>query len=282
MSEIETIVKGHYGIKGLGQRILDGLAAKGHDTDNLTIEDLAQVDEFHIGGRKATEYIISKMGFRVTDHVLDVGCGIGGAARTIAAQTGCTVSGIDLTEEYIKTANLLTERTGLTDRVNFRVCSALDMPHPNNAFDAAVTIHAAMNISERDTLYREIARVLKPGGRLCIYDIMKRGTEPVQYPVPWAMSEASSHLVLPEEMGELLLAAGFDLLEVEDRTEIALDYFKERMAQAAAMEGEGPDPLSPQLVMGETVKEKIANIRFNVTDGRIAPVLLIAGKKRTA
>lgn len=279
MNQIENIVKNHYGVGDLSRRIIDGLVSKGINLDFLTTEDLAPVDELHIGGRNATEYIISKMNFRPDSHVLDIGCGIGGAARTIAAQKGCSVTGIDLTPEFIDAANTLTDLTGLSGRVRFEACSALDMPIEDDTFDAAITIHAAMNIRERDVLYNEIARVLKAGASLCIYDVMKRGSEPLQYPVPWAMSEESSHLVTPEELGNLLEQAGFDLISAEDRTEIAIDYFEQRMAAAAANTSGEPDPLGPQLIMGETVKEKVANIRFNVENGRVAPVQLIARKK---
>ncbi|MEE8352697.1 MAG: methyltransferase domain-containing protein, partial [Rhodospirillales bacterium] len=70
-------------------------------------------------------------------HVLDVGCGIGGAARFMAGETGCRVTGIDLTPEYISTVKILSTLTGLDHRVNFKIDNALNMPFEKGSFDAA-------------------------------------------------------------------------------------------------------------------------------------------------
>ncbi len=207
-------------------------------------DDLAPVEEFHIGGRKATAHAVEKMSLNEDQHVLDVGCGIGGAARYIAAQNGCAVTGIDLTPEYIEIAKTLTELTGLHDRVNFDVSSALSMPFEYAIFDAAITLHVAMNIPERATLYNEIARVLKPGATFCIFDVMKKSGKNLAFPVPWAQSEDTSFLTTPEEMCALLDDAGFDVREVGDRTDFALDFFRESMATVA----NGPPPLGIHLV----------------------------------
>ncbi len=164
MNPLESVIADHYGDATLMARIDAGLEAAGIDKNTLTPDDLAPFDEFHIGGREATERLVSKMSLSDGDHVLDIGCGIGGAARLIADQAGCRVTGIDLTPEYIETAKTLTERTGLTDSVRLQTASALAMPFGDERFDAAITIHVAMNIANRAALYGEIARVMKPGG----------------------------------------------------------------------------------------------------------------------
>jgi len=274
---IEGIVREHYGVGGLAERIVAGLTATGVDIDRLTVDDLAIIDEFHIGGRQATEHALSKLSLTGDEHVIDVGCGIGGAARFIASQSGCRVTGIDLTPEFIEAARVLTRLTGLEERVNFQIASALDMPLADDAFDAAITIHVAMNIRDRDALYREIARVLKPGAPLCVYDVMKKGDGPIAFPVPWAESDASSHLTTPEDMRALLDDAGFEVGEVEDRTEFAVAYIKQRAATAAATDE--PSPLGPQLIMGPTFREKFQNLRGNIASERIGPAQIIARKK---
>jgi len=275
MENVENIVKEHYSVGNLAARILDGLTASGADLENLSIEDLGVVDEFHIGGRKATEYAIAKMNLSGKEHVLDIGSGIGGTARTIATQTGCKVSGIDLTPEYVEVAETLTRLTRLEDKADFQAASALSMPFEDKTFDAAITIHVAMNIKDREALYREVARVCKPGAVFCVFDIMKVGKEPITFPMPWAQSAQSSHLVTREEMGELLKTAGFEIEEVEDRTEIAIEFFNQ--SQAAAEEG--PQALGVHIIMGETAREKFKNVRHNIEDARIAPVLMIARRK---
>ena len=174
MENIERAVAQHYGVTDLLERIFKGLEAAGTDLNCLQPEDLAPVDEYHIGGREATAHAIDKMSLSEDQHVLDIGCGIGGTARYMAEKIGCKVTGIDLTPEYISIAKTLTDLTGLGSKVTYKVASALDMPFESKTFDAVITIHVAMNIPERAALYSEIARVMKPGATLCIYDVMKK------------------------------------------------------------------------------------------------------------
>ncbi len=272
MEKIESMVREHYSVGDLAKRILDGLADVGADLDHLSIEDLAVIDEFHIGGRKATEYMISNLSLSGDEHVLDIGSGIGGAGRTIVSQAGCRVTGIDLTPEYVEVARMLTKLTGLDDNADFQTASALSMPFDNEVFDAAITIHMSMNIRDRDALYREACRVMKPGALLAIYDVMKKGDEPIFFPVPWAETSQSSHLVTAEEMPSLLENAGFEVCKIEDRTKFAFDYFKRRLAAV----NNGPSSLGPHIIMGTTAREKFQNINRNMETGRIAPVLVIA------
>jgi len=279
VDKIEGIVREHYTVGGLAERIVEGLAASGVDLDRLSVDDLAIIDEFHIGGRPATQHALTRLSPSGNERVLDVGCGIGGAARFIATQSGCRVTGIDLTPAFIEAARVLTRLTGLEERVDFEVASALDMPLADDAFDAAITIHAAMNIKDRAALYREIARVLKPGAPLCVYDVMKKGDGPIAFPVPWAESDASSHLTTPDDMRTLLDDAGFEVREVEDRTEFAVAYIKQRVEAAAATATDEPSPLGPQLIMGPTAHEKFQNLRRNIASGRIGPVQIIARKR---
>jgi len=270
MNNIETAVAQHYGDNGLLARIYAGLNAAGVELANLQPDDLAAVDEFHIGGRKATAHAIAKMDLNTQQHVLDIGCGIGGAARYIATQTDCNVTGIDLTPEYIAAATTLTEMTGLDDKINFKVASALNMPFEANTFDAAITFHVAMNIPQRADLYCEIARVMKPGSTLCIYDVMKKNDQQLEFPVPWAESAETSHLVTLDEMSTLLQDAGFTLRETEDRTEFALNFFRDALAAVA------PPPLGLHLVMGASTAQKLKNTLSNTEQGRIVPVQILA------
>jgi len=274
MENNERVVAQHYGDPNLLKRIFKGLEAAGADLSCLQPEDLAPVDEFHIGGRKATAHAIEKMSLSEDQHVLDIGCGIGGTARYMAAQIGCKVTGIDLTPEYISIAKTLTDLTGLGSKVTYKVASALAMPFESETFDAAITIHVAMNIPERAALYREIARVMKPGATLCIYDVMKKSDESFSFPVPWAQSADSSHLTTPEEMRTLLDDAGFDVREVDDRTDFALNFFKQTLTVAA----DGPPPLGIHLIIGTSAPEKLKNMQSNIENGYITPVQIIANR----
>lgn len=272
MNNLETAVAQHYGDGGLLARILNGLELSGAELDNLRPHDLEPVEEFHIGGRKATVHAVEKMGLSKEQIVLDVGCGIGGAARYIAAQAGCRVMGIDLTPEYIDIARKLTELTGLADSVSFEVSSALSMPYDDATFDAGITMHVAMNIPERAALYTEIARVLKPGATFCLFDVMKKNDDALSYPVPWAESEATSHLITPNEMCVFLEDAGFEVREIADRTDFALEFFRQSLEAAAS----GPKPLGIHTILGESAPAKFKNTLSNIEYGRIAPVQMMA------
>lgn len=272
---IENAVADHYGIPDLLGQIFTGLERVGADLSKLTTEDLAPVDEFHIGGRKATAHAIAKLSPATDDHVLDIGCGIGGAARYLAANVGCRVTGVDLTPEFIATARALTEKTGLGDKVSYEVASALDMPFADAGFDGAITLHVVMNIHDRAGLYGEVARVLKPGATFCVYDVMKQGEDAVIYPVPWAKTAETSHLTPPDEMLELLDGAGFEVFEVEDRTDFARDFFKQTLAAVS----DGSPPLGLNLLMGDTAPLKFKNMLENTEQGRIAVVQMLARRR---
>ena len=270
------------GIGGSGMaplaRILAGLEASGIDPDHLRPDDLAPVDEFHIGGREATAHAVAKLALDPGARVPDVGCGIGGVARTIATQIGCRVTGVDLTPEFIATARRLTELTGLDGKIAFEVASALDMPFEDGAFDAAITLHVAMNIPERAALYGEIARVMKPGAVLCLYDVMKTGAGEIAYPVPWAETPATSHLTTADEMRGLLDSAGFELREGENRRDFARAFFQRALAAAAESEGK-PPPLGIHLILGASVPEMFRNMLSNIKAGYIAPIQMIATRR---
>jgi SAM-dependent methyltransferase len=271
--DIEKDVARHYGHSGLRKTILDALAAAGLDPQRLLPEDLAPIDEFHVGGRPATKHAVAKMGLQPNAHVLDIGCGLGGASRYIAASIGCRVTGIDLTPEYIEVARLLAEGTGLAERVDYHTASALDMPFGSAAFHAAITLHVAMNIQDRAGLYREIARVLKPGAVFCSYDVMQGEKDGLLYPVPWAETAANSHLTTPQQMWALLAGAGFEVVETEDRTAFGIAFFRDRLA---AMGSGPPAPLGLHLLMGANARQKFQNMLANLESSAIAPVVMMA------
>ena len=275
MADLESEVAAHYGGRILLEAILAALKSAGMDPDRLSPEALSAVDEFHIGGRQVTQQLVEQMELDPRQHVLDVGCGIGGAARFIASKVGCRVTGIDLTPEYVEVARELSRRTNLQDRVGFEIASALSMPLKDQSFDAAITFHVAMNIKDRAALYREIGRVLMPGARFCVYDVMKGPVAGLEYPVPWAESADTSHLETPTETEQRLQDAGFHVLSREDRSDYAIAFFKERMAAMA----KEPPLLGLHLIMGANAKQKFHNMQVNLAAGRIQPYVLIARRR---
>jgi len=273
--DLERAVAGHYGKPDIVGRIWAALKAAGIDVDHVRPEDLAPVDEFHIGGRAASEAVLARMALGKDQHVLDIGCGIGGTTRYMAQAFGCRVSGIDLTPEFIDAARVLSERTGLGGLVGFEVASALALPFEDATFDAAISFHVAMNIKDRPKLYAEAARVLKPEARFCVYDVMRGKTGAVRYPAPWAETAETSHLTSPDEMVDLLDQAGFGIEETEDRTAAGIVFFRQRLAPSP----DGPPPLGTHILLGPTAKEKFENVLKGMEEGAIAPVMMIVRKR---
>ena len=273
---VDGKVASHYSHGDLAQTILTALAAAGKDLDELTPADLAPVDEFHIGGREATVDFAGRFGARTGMHLLDVGCGIGGASRYFAGSHGCRVTGIDLTPEYCAVAATLAEKVGLADQVRYRQANALSMPFEDESFDGAYTFHVAMNIADKAGLYAEIARVLRPDAIFGIYDVCGGGAEDLHFPVPWADDASISFLASPEDMADLLDAAGFDIVETTDRSEFAKDFF-DRMRQARVESG--PPPLGLHLLMGKAFPDKLRNMVQNLLEGKIQPTEFICRRR---
>jgi ubiquinone/menaquinone biosynthesis C-methylase UbiE len=223
---IEEAVSRHYAKSDLETIILDALRLSGSDPEALTPDDLAAIDEFHMGGRAATAELAQALALRPDMRLLDIGSGLGGAARYFARNAGCQVSGIDLTSDYVATATSLTRRVGLAGRVDFRVASALALPFEPASFDAATVIHVGMNVADKDRLCSEAARVLKPGSRFAIYDVMRTSTGDLAYPVAWAAGPETSFIEPPAAYRRALERAGFTSLEERDCTGLALEVFR--------------------------------------------------------
>lgn len=199
----------NYAPGALGDVILAGLRAAGKDVDALTPDDLAPVDQFHLGGKNATDALIRRAGLAPEMRVLDIGGGLGGPARTLAMEIGCHVTVLDLTEEYCRVGEMLTARTGLRDRVSFQQGNALEMSFPDGSFDAVWTQHATMNIEDKDRLFAEIHRVLRPGGRYALHEVIAGPVQPIHYPVPWAYDATISFLRPADAVRSLLKETGF-------------------------------------------------------------------------
>ena len=274
-TQVNESVQAHYTRSDLGSLILAALEKAGKDLKRLTPEDLAPIDEFHIRGRAATLELAQAASVDSTKRVLDVGSGVGGTSRCLAREFGCRVTGIDLTDEYCRAAAMLSDRIGLSELVDYRQGDATNLPFPDASFDIVWTEHVAMNIPDKPALYREMHRVLKPGGTLAIYDILAGPSGPVLFPVPWARTPESSFLATPDELRNLLGEAGFNISAWSDTTDAARAWF---VALAEKIRQEGMPPLGFHVLLGSDFQAMAQNQRRNLEEARIVLAQVVARK----
>jgi len=258
-------VEQHYSGRGLVARIEKSLAEAGHDGGALTPEILAPYDEFHVGGMQATHRLCGRLEIGQDSRLLDVGCGTGGPARAVAAKTGCRVTGIDLTADFIKAGDELTERCALSRLVSLHHGSALDMPFDGSSFDRAMMLHVGMNIADKPGLMTEVARVLAPGGIFGVYDMMRASPGEITFPMPWASHAGVSAVTRPEDYIAAAGHAGLVLIAHHDETGSAKGFLHHINATRPPVEaGQIPDPFR--------------NLAAHIEAGILAPTELIFRK----
>jgi sarcosine/dimethylglycine N-methyltransferase len=255
-------VRAHYHATGLTERLTTALRSLGPDDERLVPQQLAALDQFHTRGLAATLELATLAGITADMSVLDVGSGIGGPARVLAATRGCRVTGVDLSEPFVAAARYLTERTGQSGQVSFQTASALELPFDAGQFDAVLLQHVAMNISDRAGLYREIRRVVKSGAAFATFDVVLRDGEP-HYPVPWARTAATSFLLPADATRAAIERAGFRIRTWQDDTEAARTWITQ-------LGRSGPPP-APNLgiVMGPDFAQLATNLGRNLLEGRL-------------
>jgi SAM-dependent methyltransferase len=259
-------VQQHYTLPHLYESILSALEKTGIDKNNVTRKDLAAADEFHVRGLEVTKELANHAGLEKEMKVLDVGCGIGGPCRLLADEYGCHATGIDITEEFVRTATLLSRLVGLQDRTNFIQADALQLPFDDNSFDIVWTQHVQMNIEDKQKFYSAISRVLKPGGRFIYYDIFSIDNQPIQYPVPWAETSSISHLITTDDLHRELASAGLSIIDTTDQTLGGINFLTMLLDK---IKNQQMPPASLKLVIGGNIAEKMSNLHQNFTEKKI-------------
>lgn len=282
MSSVGRVIA-HYGEGHLLDRISKALVTNGKRLHALSAKDLKPVDEFHIGGEKFSDHLFDQISMYPTSKVLDIGSGLGGTPRYLASKyPGIAVHGIDLTPEYTDVARSLTAMCGLTG-LTFNTGSATNLSgeFEEHTFDVASMIHVGMNIEDKEKIFSEVFRTLKPGGIFAILDVMVRvPTAPkLEYPLPWASDISHSFITDVDTYTAAAAKAGFEVRAVVDRSNAAKDIFeavkqKQLKAAAAANSSSGEEdlpPLSIAITMGSNAKQKINNLAKQVINGTLCP-----------
>jgi len=256
-------VQTHYHRDGLYEAIISILRQQGYALDHITRGDIAGADEFHVRGAAVSKELAAMVDLRGL-KVLDVGCGIGGPCRMLAEAFNCNVTGIDLNHEFIRTAKALSLLVKPNQQITFLQGDATSLPFEDNAFDAVWTQHVQMNIADKQKLYTEIHRVLKPGGYFLYYDILRKTDEEVTYPMPWADDPAISYLFTSGEMHAILTGLGFSLISSADQTKAGISFLENSFVK---MEQSSSPMLNLSVLMGTSAKIKLTNLKEDLDKG---------------
>lgn len=256
MSHLNERIEQQYHHTGLFEFILERLKEQGVDINNVSRQDIAPVDEFHLRGAEASKELVEEFELK-NSHVLDVGCGIGGPCRMFAEEFNCDATGVDISAEFVKTARQLSLLTGLNDKTTFLQADACNLPIDDHAFDVVWTQHVQMNIKDKTTFCQEIHRVLKPGGMLMYYDIFSQNGHDVNYPVPWADDPSISFLSTTGALHEILGDLKMEKVKIIDHTAKAIDFLNGVFEKIQA---KGPPKMGLNALLGGATREKLTNV----------------------
>lgn len=233
------------------------------------------IDNLHTRGFAATVDLAKTVGVTQDMYVLDIGSGLGGPARYLAETFGCRVEGVDAQPGLVSAANYLSSRwIGPAERVAFNVGDAVALPFADAVFDLVWMQHVAMNIADRDRLYREIRRVLRPGGRLAAYDVLRANGELI-YPTPWAADGSLSTVLSADETRDALERNGLHVNSIWFDTLGALAWV--RTTAAVLPTGERPPgALLFRAALGENFREIVGNLGRNYLEGHADVAAIIA------
>lgn len=262
---INTHIKNHYNKAQLFEDILERLKQHGIDPENITRSDLSRVDEFHVRGAEVSREIAREINLNES-RILDVGCGIGGPARMLADEFNCNVTGIDMSHEFVLAARKLSDLVGLRDKTEFLQGDALELPFENGSFDVVWTQHVQMNVNDKARFYAEIDRVLTENGIFIYYDIFRKNSSDLDFPVPWANDPSISFLGTIPNMDTILKKLGFTKVQTTDQTENAIEFFSDMFERNNQ---NGPKKSGMDVFMGASSPEKFGNLLKGLKENKI-------------
>jgi len=179
--------------------------------------------ESHKEAMANTERLIAdEGGFKPGMKVLDIGCGVGGPACTIAQHSGAHVTGISIVADHLDIARKKAAKMGISHLTDFRLMNGMDLSFGDGEFDAIYIFEAGCHMPDKAAFYKGVARVLKPGGVFVGHEWMKAdGISPedeFKYCEPVSKYHGVPHMISPSELRTYCEAAGLDV-EVSENAE---------------------------------------------------------------
>jgi len=264
----EEAINAQYGHSDLGKKILAILESEGLDTARLIQDVLAPIEELHLRGRTATMELAKEVNLDENLRVLDVGCGIGGPARTLASEFGCHITGLDLSKEYCRAAEIINNKVGLNNYIDIQQGNALDLPFDNEKFDVVFLQHVLMNIENKERLFSQLNRVLCPKGRLALYTICAGSITPTLFPVIWANNHDISFLLKASELRQLISNSGFRELSWKDDTKKIVEGIQHAKSKPRS---KNLHVINFNLIVAD-LSTKWRNIVRNLKEGRVVVI----------
>jgi SAM-dependent methyltransferase len=259
----------NYAADGIVEAVLERAGARAGGRP-LGVDHLRALDQFHMGGPVATSWVVDAEDVGPEDTVLDVGCGIGGPARQLAAATGAHVTGVDLLPRHVDGATTLSRAVGMQRSTTFVVGDATRLPFGQAAFDAACLLFVGENVEDKPALFRSVRRVLRDGGRFVLYDPVLAGNRQPTFPLPWSGEAGNSHLATAEEYAAGLAGAGFALAEQRDWSAEVV-----RLAEQPDSEMEERVEIG-RLQFGDEAPVRFANLLTAIREGVLQPRMFVA------
>lgn len=242
----------------------------------ITPDDLAILDQHHLGGLSATKKVFEHLAPTPHMSILDIGSGWGGPARTLAHIYDCHVTGIDISEKNVENARYLSKKSNLDNKTIFQQDSAEKFTF-KTPFDTAYMLHVSMCIKDKNSMIKCCYDALKPNSLFAIYDVFINEDETsLPYPLPWADEEKHSFPETASKMVGRLKDHGFKILKHENEAENAID---KAIKALSYIETHDIAAKATKLHLGENYHQKMSNIKAALLANLCAPHMIIAIKK---